>query len=364
MKRLESLDALRGYDMLFIMGGAGVLVSLAQLFPDNACWAAVAEQMSHVSWDGLRHHDTIFPLFLFIAGVSFPFSLEKQVEHGKSKKAIYRKIVKRGLLLILLGLIYNGLLQFEFSTLRFCSVLSRIGCAWMFAALIFMSVRKPKYVAYITAGILVGYWLIAAFIPSPLANGADIFSKEGNIACYLDAHILGTHSYRPEYDPEGLLSTIPAIGTALLGMLSGTWLMKDVSGTYKAIGLALAGMLFAILGWAWNFIYPINKALWSSSFVCAVAGYSLLMLALFYYIIDVKGWRGWDKFFVVIGMNSITIYMARRFISFDDIAHRIFPGMVGLFPENWGDTLWELVGVLTCWLFLYFLYYKKIFLKV
>ena len=365
MKRLESLDALRGFDMLFIMGGASLVAAIAQMFPESAVWTALGEQMHHVSWDGLRHHDTIFPLFLFIAGVSFPFSLNKQIENGRTDRQIYLKIVKRGLMLVFWGLVYNGLMKFEFDTLRFCSVLSRIGLGWMCGALIYTSVKSTRARLAIIAGILIGYWLITILIPAPDGGGADVFSKQGNIACYLDRVILGRHCYREDYDPEGLFSTIPAIATALMGMMSGNLLRQEkLNGNKKALYLAAAGIVMALTGWLWNFVYPINKALWSSSFVCAVAGYSLLMLALFYYIIEVKGWRKWAKFFIVIGMNSITIYLAQRFFPFWEPQHRLLDGFINLFPEALHQVMVELTYILTCWAFLFFLYKHKIFFKV
>ncbi|MCQ2239707.1 MAG: DUF5009 domain-containing protein [Bacteroidaceae bacterium] len=366
MKRLESLDALRGFDMLFIMGGATLFAAIAACFPESGFWTAFGEQMEHVDWEGLQHHDTIFPLFLFIAGCSFPFSLAAQQEHGKTQKEIVSKIIRRGLTLVVLGLIYNGLLNFNFATARFCSVLARIGLGWMFAALIYTRVKDFKKVAGIIAAILIGYWLIMAFVPAPGAPAdADIFSIEGSIACWIDRVILGAHSYRPDYDPEGLISTIPAIGTALMGMLSGAYLKNSTEdGTRKAITLAIAGVIMALVGWGWGFFFPIIKALWTSSFVCAVAGYSLIMLALFYYIIDVRGWRGWDKFFVVIGMNSITIYLAQAFIPFTQISRNVFGGLASLFPENWAAVVIYAGYIAVCWLFLYFLYKKKVFLKV
>lgn len=368
MKRLESLDALRGFDMFFISGGAALIVAIAKLFPDNGAWQVISDHMEHVPWDGLRHHDTIFPLFLFIAGISWPFSLANQLERGKSKADIYKKIVRRGLMLVFLGLLYNGLLDFHWSTVRFCSVLSRIGLAWMFAALIYTSVKDLKKIIAILLVILVGYWLCNILLVAPGApEGADPLSKEGNIGCWLDRVILGVHCYRPEYDPEGLFSTVPAIGTALLGMLTGRFVKLDdnlFSRRKKALYIALAGVAFALIGWGWNFFYPINKALWSSSFVCAVAGYSLLMFALFYYIIDVLNWRHWDFFFVVIGMNSITIYLARRFAFFNGVQHALFDGLVNQFPEMYQPIVAECSFIAVQWIFLYFLYKHKVFLKV
>ena len=366
MKRLESLDALRGFDMIFIMGGASLVAAVAALFPDSSVWNFLGDQMNHAQWAGLKHHDTIFPLFLFIAGVTWPFSLQNQLDKGKTPRQIHLKVVRRGLMLVFLGLLYNGLLNLHLDTLRFCSVLSRIGLGWMFGALIYTAVKSNKVRLSIVACILLGYWLVMAFIPAPDAPaGADIFSKEGSIACWIDKTILGAHSYRPEYDPEGLFSTIPAIATALLGMLAGELIRNEkLSGNRKSLLLLLTGIGMAVLGWLWNFFFPINKALWSSSFVCAVAGYSFVMLSAFYYIIDVRGWRKWAKFFVVIGLNSITIYMAQRFNLLDGIQHRVFDGCIKLVPEEFHRVAEEISWIATCWIFLYLLYRKRIFLKV
>ena len=366
MKRLESLDALRGFDMIFIMGGASLLAAIAALFPDSHVWNIIGLNMDHVEWEGLRHHDTIFPLFLFIAGVTWPFSLQNQIEKLRTPRQIYLKVVRRGLMLVLLGLFYNGLLEFHFSTLRFCSVLSRIGLGWMFAALIFTKVKPQRWRAVIMALILLGYWAVMATVLAPDAAGADIFSKQGSIACWIDRTVLGAHCFQPGvYDPEGLFSTIPAIATALLGMLSGEWIKNEkVSPARRALCLFVAGVAMAVVGWAWNFVFPINKALWTSSFVCAVAGYSLVMLSVFYYIIDVRGWRKWAKFFVVIGLNSITIYMAQRFALIDGVQHQVFDGFINLFPEALRRVAEEVSWIASCWIFLYILYRKKIFLKV
>lgn len=364
--RLESLDALRGFDMFFISGGAALLVAIAAFFPDSTVWQAIAKNMEHVPWDGLLHHDTIFPLFLFIAGISFPFSLKKQREKGKSETAIYLKILRRGLILVFLGLVCSGFLKFEFETLRWPSVLGRIGLAWMFAAFIFTATGKklwPKLTTIVV--ILIGYWLVSAFVHAPGVDPSiDPLTREGNIACYIDRTLLGAHCYRPDYDPEGLFSTLPAICTALLGMLTGVFVQRSKPTPGTALTILAAGVVFAVLGAAWNIIYPINKALWSSSFVLAVAGYSLIMFALFYYIIDVLGWRKWDLFFKVIGMNSILIYMAPRFIDFSKLNHRVFDGVFSLLPEQYYAVAENVGYILVLWLFMYFMYRQKVFLKV
>lgn len=364
--RLESLDALRGFDMFFITGGASLIAAIAALFPDSAFWQIIAKHMDHVPWDGLVHHDTIFPLFLFIAGISFPFSLQKQREKGKSTAAIYLKIFRRAFMLVLFGLICNGLLGFQFETLRWPSVLARIGLAWMFAAIIFTSTGNriwPKI--SIIPVILIGYWLVSAFVHAPGVDPSiDPLTREGNIACYIDRTLLGVHCYREDYDPEGILSTLPAICTALLGMLTGMFVQRSKPTNRTAMLLLGAGVAFALIGAAWNIIYPINKALWSSSFVLAVAGYSLVMFAIFFYIIDVCGIRKWDFYFKVIGMNSILVFMAPRFINFPHLHHRLFDGVYSLVPETYTGIV-ELVGyMLVLWLFLYFMYRQRIFLKV
>ena len=351
--------------MLFIMGGAGLLAALAQWMPCDLT-EALARQMEHVEWDGLRHHDTIFPLFLFIAGISFPFSLQKQLEKGKSMTSIYLKIVRRGLMLVLLGMVYGGLLNFNFDTQRIPSVLGRIGLAWMFAALIFTATgRKLWPKVAVVPVILIAYWLVSAFVHAPdVSPSVEPLTREGNIACYIDRTLLGAHCYRPDYDPEGLFSTIPAICTAMLGMLTGLFVQRSKPTSRTALALLVAGIVFALAGAAWNVIYPINKALWSSSFVLAVAGYSLVMFALFYYVIEVLGWRKWSLFFTVIGMNSITIYLGQRFINFSYTSERLFSGLVKLMPDNSQAFFTQLAYIAVCWLFLYFLYRKRVFLKV
>jgi len=364
-QRLVSLDALRGFDMLFIMGGAGLIASLAEWFPCDFT-AVLAEQMEHVEWNGLRHHDTIFPLFLFIAGISFPFSLAKQRGQGRSEWAIHRKVLVRGLLLVFLGMVYNGLLDLDFENLRVASVLGRIGLAWMFAALIFMHTGWRGR-AGITSALLVGYWLLAGFVPAPDAQGADILTAEGSIVGYIDRILLPGRVLYGSIDPEGILGTVPAIATALLGMFVGESLTSGLSqrsGAKVTAWMVLAGIVMLALGLLWGEVFPVNKKMWTSSFVLVVGAYSTLMFALFYYIIDVLRWRRWTFFFTVIGMNSITIYLAQRFVRFSYTSEKLFGGLVGLMPEDSRAFFSQAAYIAVCWLFLYVLYRHRIFLKV
>lgn len=363
--RLQSLDALRGFDMFFIMGGASMLATLQKWFP-CAFTEKLAEQMVHVEWHGLTHHDTIFPLFLFIAGISFPFSLEKQRANGRSELAIHAKIIYRGLMLVLFGLICNGLLTLEFENLRIASVLARIGLAWMFAALIFVH-SGWKTRAVVTAVLLIGYWLVAGFIPAPDGEGADIFSARGSIVGYVDRMWLPGRVLYGDIDPEGILSIFPSIGTALLGMFAGEWVKKEksnLSGQKKVLGMVVAGIVMLAVGLLWNEVFPINKKMWTSSFVLVVGAYSVIMFALFYWIIDVLGCRRWTLFFTVIGMNSITIYMVPKFINFWYTSEKIFGGFIKLLPEEAQSFFTYAAYIAVSWLFLYFLYRKRVFLKI
>ena len=364
-QRLLSLDALRGVDMFFIMGGASLFVALATLLPTPFI-QAVAGQMNHVEWNGLTHHDTIFPLFLFIAGISFPYSLEKQRERGMTEAAIYKKIIRRGITLILLGCVYNGLLSFDFAHLRYTSVLARIGLGWMFAALLFVRFKWLMRVG-ITVSLLVGYWLIMAFIPVPGTGEAGPFTLEGNWVGYIDRLFLPGRLHERIFDPEGLFSTIPAVATAMLGMFTGEWVKvrrEELTDSKKVLYLVAAGAVLLVAGWLWSLVFPVNKKLWTSSFVCVVGAYSVWMFALFYYVIDVLGWRKWTFFFKVIGVNSITIYLAQVFINFTFTANAIFGGFIGLFPETAQPLLGAMAYIAVCWGFLYFLYRQRIFLKV
>lgn len=360
--RLMSLDALRGFDMLFIMGLSSLVVAICNFFPDSGVMTDLASQMKHVKWDGLTQHDTIFPLFLFVAGISFPFSLAKQREKGKTTREIYMKVIKRGITLVLLGFVYNGIFKLDFENARYASVLGRIGLAWMFAALLFIFV-KSKINIIISVILLVGYWLLLWLVP----DSSTPFSFEDNLVGVVDRALLPGKLIYKTFDPEGILSTLPAIVTAMLGMFTGQF-VKLSDGRFteskKVLYMVIAGFILLAVGYIWSTVFPINKSLWSSSFVCVVGGYSLLAFALFYYIIDVKGYTRWTFFFRIVGLNSITIYLAQRIVNFDQISKFFLGGAIGLSSEEVGGLIAAVGYIAVCWLFLYFLYRQKIFLKV
>jgi predicted acyltransferase len=365
-ERLVSLDALRGFDMIWITGGEGLIFSLAALtgWPIFA-WAKT--QMHHVPWEGFVFYDMIFPLFLFIAGVSLPYSILKRKNRGDSLKSIYLHLLKRLFLLLLLGLICNRLLYFNFEHQRWASVLGRIGLAWFFAAILMLNTSIRSQILWFI-GILLSYWAALSLIPVP-GFGAGILTPAGNLCGYIDRHLLSGFLCCYQYgDNEGILSTIPAIATALMGVLTGHFLALKkpwLSGLNKGLLLIAAGIAFLGAGKGWSFVFPIIKNLWTSSYVLFAGGWSLILLAIFYLIIDVWKIRRWSFPFVVIGLNSITIYMlSAGIINFESMNKFFFTGVIHHFSEPAQPVISAVCLLLCEWGLLYFLYKKKIFMKV
>lgn len=366
-KRIQSIDALRGFDMVWIMGAPGIILALDNIFGGKALgWLNV--QMEHVPWDGFHIMDMVFPLFLFIAGISFPFSLAKRRQKGDSDAAIYRHNIKRAVMLVLLGIMYNGFLNhLDFCNARYASVLAHIGLAWFIGTLIFMNTDKSFVRIIWVAAILLGYGLLNALVLSPNATGTNPFVPENNIVTQFDRWFLPGKLYRGIYDPEGILSLVPAVATAMLGMLSGDFLRKeyaDINPSRKAAILLLTGVLLILASLVVKIFIPLNKALWSSSFAILTGGLNMSLLAIFYWIIDVRNCRKWSFFFVVIGMNSLAIYLAQQIIDFEKINEFFLSGLAALFSPHVGALILSCGYVACCWLFLYFLYKKKIFIKI
>lgn len=386
--RLLSLDALRGFDMFWIVSGEGIIHGVANavkqthgLQQDAVSWQMqvtdelgffeklavhASNQLHHTVWNGFTFYDLIFPLFIFIAGISMPFSFSKQLSAGTdAKKKIYRSLIKRTILLLLLGMIVNGLLQWKgYEQTRFASVLGRIALSCFFAAIIYLNSSFRWRIVWFV-GILSGYWLMLEFIPVP-GFGAGVLTAEGNAAAWIDQLLLPGKMHRPTYDPEGLLSTIPAIGTALLGIFTGEFLYsKKYTQPKKVLYILLAGAVFILVGWLWSIVFPVNKNMWTSSFVLFTGGCSMILLAFFYFMIDVKGIKAWSMPFVWLGCNSILIYMAAHgLVNFMATSEFLFGGLVQRVETRWHEALlWTGVALIQ-FAALYFLYKRKLFLKL
>jgi predicted acyltransferase len=364
-KRLLSIDTLRGLDMLIIMGLSTLIVRICELFPGGSeFW--IAQQMHHASWNGLTIMDMVFPVFLFVAGLSFPFSYASQVGRGLTSRQIHRKIFVRCLVLVVLGIVYNGFFDLSFPQ-RYASVLGRIGLAWMFAALLYIHC-KPKVRIGIAAGLLVVYGLLIALVKAPDAPaGFGPLTLEGCLNGYVDRLLLPGRLHYGSCDPEGLLGVVPATVTAMLGMFTGEFVRlpeEKMCGGRKTLWMFGAAAALLAVGLLLSPVLPLNKKLWTSSYVLVVGAISLAVYALIYYLVEVKGWQRWTFPFRVIGLNSITIYLWQRIVPMKEVTNFFFGGAAGLLPEAWGAVLLAAGYVVLCWLLLYFLWRKKIFLKV
>lgn len=357
---MVSIDALRGFDMFWIAGGGTLLASLAKVW-DHPVTRTLEDQLSHVKWQGFHFEDLIFPLFIFVVGAVLPFSISRRLERGQGLAGVYLHVVKRTAGLILLGLMMNGLLRFDWSDMRWPGVLQRIALCYFFAALLVIHTRWRTQ-AIVVAVILLSYWAVTMLVPVP-GYGRGVLTAEGCLSSYIDQHVIPGTLYYGHGDNEGLLSTLPAICTALLGALAGQWLRSNRSGARKAVGLALAGLASLVAGYVWGLLFPIIKILWTSSYVLYAGGWSLLLLALFYWVIDVKGYRKWTLFFVVIGMNAITIYFLQRIVDFHGIAE-FFLGGLSQHVGSLGLLVLPLGALMVRWWFLWFLYRRKIFFKI
>ncbi|MDP1844692.1 MAG: DUF5009 domain-containing protein [Sediminibacterium sp.] len=362
--RLYSLDALRGFDMFWIMGAEEIMHAWYKA-SGSPLAATMSNQFTHPDWHGFTAYDLIFPLFLFLAGVATPFSVGRELANGKSKSNQLLRVFKRSMILVLLGIFYNNGLEAlqPFQDIRFASVLGRIGLAYLFANIIYLYF-KQQFILIWFAAILIVYWLILNFTAAPGFLPGN-FSMEGNTASYIDRLILPGKLYKEIHDPEGLFSTIPAISTGLLGIATGNLLkLGEQTKKQKAIYMAVAGFVFLIVAQLWNLIFPINKNLWTSSFVMQTGGCSLLLLSIFYYIIDVLGYTKWAFFFRVIGMNSILIYISERIIDWHFSTKALFGWLIEWVGEPYHIVVLAFGFVAIKWLFLYFMYKQKVFLKV
>jgi predicted acyltransferase len=350
-ERLISLDALRGFDMAFIVGFGNALKALALALG----FTGFAAQFDHVAWEGFHLEDLIFPLFVFIAGVSMTFSLPLAVERlGRPRAAL--RLFKRCVILFLLGILVSKGLSDGLEKVRWLGVLQRIALASLGAGLLFLFAGTRTLIAA-TITLLLGYWALFLFLHD--GDPAGRFAEGQNVVNRFDAQWLPGRKYDGDHDPEGILSTFPAIATALLGVLAGRWLRSPAMPTRKATGLALAGVILLAIGWTWSWQFPVIKKLWTSSFVLVAAGWSALLLALFYWLVEIRSWRRWTLPWVWIGMNPITLYVLAAFLNPEVFALRL-TGPRASCPTWLPAT----VGFALVLLVARFLYRRKIFLRV
>lgn len=363
-KRLLSIDALRGFDMLLIAGGGAFIERLHGL--TGIEWIdGLAEQLKHPAWNGFTFYDFIFPLFLFIAGVSLSFSLHSGLEKGLSKTTLYKKVFNRFIILFILGIIDKNipLDLFNPSNIRYGTVLGRIGITTFIAAILYLNFGGRARLAWV-CGILLAYYAAVFLIPVP-GYGAGDLSFEGNLIGWVDRMFMPGILLQGIYDENALLTTLPATCLPLLGTIAGDVLRNThILEKSKIAYLTAFGGTLVILGLIWGLSFPINKHMWSSSFILLTGGMAFFILALFYGVIDILGYRRWCFFFEVIGRNSIVVYLAYRFIAFDYTSKLLFEGLYMNFDEKWHPVFNAIGSLALVWLMLYFLYRNRIFVKV
>ena len=324
--RLVSLDVFRGITI------AGMV-----LVNNPGTWSSIYWPLEHAEWDGWTPTDLVFPFFVFIVGVAIPLAFGRRTESGGSNRDLYLKIIRRTLIIFALGMFLAGFPYFHLSTIRIPGVLQRLAVCYLFASLIFLN-TKVRTQIIVTLALLVFYCLLMTRLHAPGFDTGDL-SKEGSLASFVDRVIFGPHIWKQAkvYDPEGLLSTIPAIATALFGVLTGQWLRTSKSQYEKVTGLFVAGACCVVIGWCWNPFFPINKALWTSSYVFFTAGLALQFLALCYWLIDIKKIQRWAKPFIVFGVNAIALYVGTGLMA----------RLMGLIKLPWGSETIPLQG----WIF-------------
>jgi predicted acyltransferase len=379
-KRYLAVDLLRGLTIAFM-----ILVN--DNGSDRAFWA-----LKHAEWNGFTPTDLVFPTFLFLVGASIVFSTESRLARGVTRASLFAHTVRRAVIIFLLGLVVNSAPFFRLSTMRYYGVLPRIALCYLVVATLYIWIRRPAGSAAgqptvwdkvgLLVACLVGYWILMRFVSVPGFGmpGRDVplLDHDGNIVAWLDRQIFSAkHLYEGTRDPEGLLSTIPALGTALIGVLAGLFLRSStVSDSRKALGLAAAGVSGVVLGLIWNPWFPLNKKLWTSSFVLYAAGWSLLILAAFWFLVQVRNYTRGTWVLLVFGTNAIAAYVLSEVMAdclenvrvgdHSSVLHWTAVHIAALMPSfpALGSLAYSLLYVLVCWLIVLPLYRKKIFIKI
>lgn len=347
--------------MFWIAGGEEIVHALHKATPSPVVHF-LSNQLTHRDWEGVAFYDLIFPLFVFIVGASLVFSLSKIVAQ-EGRAAACQRVLIRGVILYLLGLILYGGIAEGVERLRLMGVLQRIAICYTCAGLLFCTVRLRGLVVT-CAALLIGYWALLSFVPVPDV-GAGNFAEGKNLANYVDKQFLPFRKWDGDHDPEGLLSNLAAIGTCLLGVFTGLFLKSgNHSEQQKVIRLSIAGVAGVGLGLLWGIDFPVIKKIWTSSYVLVAAGYSCLLLAAFHQTIEVWNVRRWAVPFVWIGVNPLTIYLVTHLVRFDGLADRLVGGPVKAAFGNYAPFVTMLGSVALVFWFAHFLYKRKIFLRL
>jgi predicted acyltransferase len=370
--RVASVDAVRGFAMFFIVAGDALAWALHDMASDkegplSAAARFFSIQLQHALWEGFRFYDFLFPLFIFITGVSIVFSLPRLVER-EGAWAAHQRILRRSCLLFALGLIYYGGAGNLWPDIRLVGVLQRIALCYLFASLLFLHLDlRGLIVAF--AALLIGYWALMTFVSVPEV-GAGSFTRDANLAQWIDAQYLPGLRFYGEWDPEGLLSTLPAIATCLLGVFAGL-LLRDtrVEPMQKALWLMGAGVVLVEAGYLWGLQFPIIKYIWTSSFVLVAGGYSALLLGTSYLLIDMLGRRAWATVFLWFGANAILLYMVNNLVGFQNVAWKLVGGDIARFldaelTKGAASFVNVMVGMALAIALARYLYRRRIFLRV
>ena len=367
-ERLLSLDVFRGITILGMI-----------LVNNPGSWSDVYSPLLHAKWNGCTPTDLIFPFFLFIVGVATTFSLSKYRSSENHNKDVYFRLIRRSLTIFLLGLFLSGFPNFDLSTIRIPGVLARIAVVYFFTSLIFLNVRKENLV-FVLSSLLLIYWGLMTLVPVP-GFGEPNLEPATNLGAWLDRLLLDGHlwSASKTWDPEGILSTVPAIGTALIGILTGYWLKSDNDKTTKTVWMFFYGSVLMALGYAWDFWFPINKSLWTSSYVLFTGGLALIFLAFCYWLIDVQDKKFWIKPFHIYGTNAITVFFLSSLVAklmylikveggngeLISIKTLIFNNIFLPIASPINASLLFAISYILIWLFvIWLLYRKQIFIKV
>jgi predicted acyltransferase len=361
MSRLISLDAMRGFTI-----AAMILVN----YP--ASWEHIYPPLEHAEWDGLTATDLVFPFFLFIVGVSITLSFTRLQERGATKNSLYKKIVIRAIKIFAVGIILSLIPNFEFDNIRFAGVLQRISIVFLVCSVIFLN-TSLRFQVWFGFFILVVYWLAMTLIPTP-GVGEVSLEKGVNLAAWVDSVLLPGRMWQVTWDPEGILSTFPAIVTGITGLMAGHLLLSKRTSHEKSILLLVSGFIAVCLGYLWGLTFPVNKNLWSSSYVMVTSGLASLLLGTMYYIVDIRNYTGGTKAGIIFGANAIAIYVVSDVISIifysmqfgtASLSQHFMAGLTsaGFAPEL-ASMLYAIIFVLINFCIAYILYKKKIFIRL